>query len=71
LADCALSTNRSVFQHPDGKWRAQVSIDGRHLSFLADTKKEGLAWILETKNQIDGGLTFQATGRTLEEFLGE
>jgi integrase len=61
----------SVFQRPDGKWRAQVSIDGRRLSFLADTKKEGLAWILETKNQIVSGLTFQATGTTLEEFLGE
>src|SRR5919108_1072494 len=61
----------SVFQRPDGKWRAQVSIDGRRLSFLADTKKEGLAWILETKNQIGSGLTFQATGTTLEEFLGE
>lgn len=61
----------SVFQRPDGKWRAQVSIDGRRLSFLADTKKAGLAWILETKNQIDSGLTFQATGTTLKEFLDE
>jgi integrase len=61
----------SVFQRPDGKWRAQVSIDGRRLSFLADTKKQGLAWILETKNQIDSGLTFQATGTTLKEFLDE
>jgi integrase len=61
----------SVFQRPDGKWRAQVSIDGRRLSFTANTKKEGLAWILETKKEIDGGLTFQATGTTLKEFLDE
>jgi len=61
----------SIYQRSNGKWRAQVSIDGRRLSFTAKTKKEGLAWILETKNQIDKGLTFQAAGTTLEEFLGE
>ena len=61
----------SIYQRPNGKWRAQVSIDGRRLSFTSDTKKEGLAWIHETKNQIESGLTFQATGTTLEEFLGE
>lgn len=61
----------SVFQRPDGKWRAQVSLDGRRLSFLANTKKEALAWILETKNQIARGLTYQGADLTLEEFLAE
>lgn len=61
----------SIYQRPNGKWRAQVTIDGRRLSFTADTQREGLAWILETKNQIDSGLTFQATDTTLKEFLGE
>jgi hypothetical protein len=41
------------------------------LSFTAKTKKEGLAWILETKNQIVKGLTFEGAGTTLAEFLGE
>jgi integrase len=41
------------------------------LSFTASTKKEGLAWILETKNQIEKGLTFQGAGTTLGEFLVE
>lgn len=61
----------SVFQRPDGKWRAQVSLDGRRLSFLANTKKEALAWILETKNQIAGGLTYQGADLTLGVFLAE
>jgi len=61
----------SIYQRPNGKWRAQVTIDGRRLSFTTDTQREGLAWILETKNEIDSGLTFQATGTTLKEFLGE
>ena len=61
----------SIYQRANGKWRAQVNIDGRRLSFAAETKKEGLAWILETKNQIDKGVTFEAAGMTLGEFLTE
>lgn len=61
----------SVYQRPNGKWRAQVSIDGRRLSFTAETKKEALAWIRETKNQIEKGLTFEAADTTLAEFLKE
>ena len=61
----------SIYQRSNGKWRAQVSIDNQRLSFTAKTKKEGLAWILETKNQIDKGLTFQGANTTLEEFLSE
>jgi len=61
----------SIYQRFNGKWRAQVSIDGRRLSFTAKTKKEGLAWVLETKNQIDQDLTFQGDGKTLKEFLSE
>lgn len=61
----------SIYQRPNGKWRAQVSIDGRRLSFTAETKKEASAWIHETKNQINKGLTFEATDITLAEFLKE
>lgn len=61
----------SIYQRKNGKWRAQVSIDGRRVSHTADTKKEALAWIHETRNQIETGLTFKGAGMTLEEFLGE
>lgn len=71
MAQIRAHNEGSIYQRPNGKWRAQVSIDGRRLSFTAETKKEGLAWIHETKNQIESGLTFQAAGTTLEEFLGE
>ena len=71
MAQIRAHNEGSIYQRPNGKWRAQVSIDGRRMSFTADTKKEGLAWIHETKNQIESGLTFQAAGTSLEEFLGE
>jgi integrase len=39
----------TVFQRPDGKWRAQVSIDGRRLSFTATSKK---VWLGSWKPRI-------------------
>ncbi|MBU0511331.1 MAG: site-specific integrase [Chloroflexi bacterium] len=59
----------TIYQRSNGKWRAQVSINGRRLSYTAKTKKEGLAWIRETNNQIDKGLTYKGADTTLEEFL--
>jgi integrase len=59
----------TIYKRPNGKWRAQVSIHGRRLSHTAKTKKEGLAWIRETRNQIDKGLTFKGADTLLEEFL--
>lgn len=61
----------TVYKRPNGKWRAQVSIDGRRLSHTARTKSEGLAWIRETRNQIDNGLTFKGGDKSLEDFLSE
>ena len=61
----------TIYKRSNGKWRAQVSIDGRRLSFTAKTKKEGLAWIRETTNQIDRGLTFEGADTTLEEYLSD
>jgi integrase len=41
------------------------------LSHTTETKKEGLAWIRETRNQVDKGLTYAGADTTLEEFLAE
>jgi len=61
----------TIYQRPNGKWRAQVSIDGKRLSHTAKTKKEGLAWIRETRIQIDNGLTYDGADTRLDEFLGD
>jgi len=61
----------TIYKRPNGKWRAQVSIHGRRLSHTAKTKKEGLTWIRETRNQIEKGLTFKGAETTLEEFLAD
>jgi integrase len=59
----------SIFRKENGSWRTQVSLDGRRLSFTADTKKECQAWIRKTLGQIDDGMTFSSTQITLEEYL--
>lgn len=59
----------SIFKKPNGKWRAQVSLDGKRLSFTAATKRECVDWIRDTQHQIDQGLTIKGTEITLNEFL--
>lgn len=61
----------SVFKKPNGKWRAQVSLDGKRLSFTAATKRECLDWIRNTQHQIDKGLTIKGTEISLKKFLVE
>ncbi len=61
----------SIHQRKDGKWRAQITLEGRRLSFAAKTRKECQAWIKNTQNQIDRGLIYSDTKITLKEFLAE
>lgn len=61
----------SIYQRSNGKWRAQITIDGRRLSNTTRTKQEGLTWIHDTRDQITKGLTFKATDTKLKEFLSE
>lgn len=58
----------SIYQRLDGTWRAQVTIDGKRLSFSAKTQKECASWIRKTTEQIDAGLTYDGATTTLEKF---
>ena len=59
----------SILQLESGTWRAQVSLQGRRLSFTSKTKRECQEWIKKTINQIDKGMTFASTTVTLDEYL--
>ena len=59
----------SIHQRKDGSWRAQITLEGRRLSFSAKTRRECQRWIKNTINQIDDGLSFSNTKITLEEYL--
>ena len=61
----------SIFKQANGKWRAQVSINGKRMSHTANSKAECQDWIRKMLNQIDQGLTFEDSNLMLREYLKE
>jgi integrase len=59
----------TYFKLPNGKWRAQVSLNGKRLSKTCTTATEAKAWIRETTGQIDKGLTIVGAKATVNELL--
>lgn len=59
----------SIYKRKNGNWRAQVSVDGKRLSYSAKTRSECQVWIRETLNRVENGLTFDKAQVTVEEFL--
>jgi integrase len=60
----------SIYRRKDGRWCAQVSLQGRRLTKYAKTQSECRAWIKEMLQQIDAGLSFEGTHVTLARFVG-
>ena len=61
----------TIYQRSSGKWRAQISIDGRRLSYSAETRKEAQNWLREIRNDIDRGLTHEGATLKFGEWLDE
>lgn len=61
----------TIYQKPNGKWRAQIVLNGGRLSVTAATRTEAQAWLRATRNQIESGLTLQGAKTTYGEFLSE
>jgi len=59
----------TIFRKPNGRWRAQVSINGERLSLTAGSRAECSQWLRKTLNQIDQGMTFEGRNLTLAEYL--
>jgi len=59
----------SIFKKPDGIWCAQVSLNGKRLSYNTKTKKACQKWLKEKRIQVDDGLTFDGSQQTLSEFM--
>lgn len=59
----------SIFKRKNGSWRAQVSIEGKRISYSAKTKKECQIWIHKISNNLDQGWDY-ANGQTvLKDYL--
>ena len=49
----------SIFKRKDGRWCAQISIQGRRLTKYAGTRGECREWIKDMQTQVDDGLTLE------------
>lgn len=61
----------SIYKKSDGKWRAQVTVNGQRISFTANTKTECQQWIRETQYHVDQGFTFNGLDIKLKDFLND
>ena len=59
----------SIKQRENGKWRAQISIEGKRLSFTAGSRKECLEWVKQTNRQIEEGLSIAGEKMMLSQYL--
>lgn len=59
----------SIYKRKNGSWRAQVSIDGKRLSFTADSRAECNEWLRRTMDLVDQGMTYQSRNLSLQEYL--
>jgi integrase len=57
----------TIYKRKDGRWCAQVSVNGRRLTKYGKTQGEVREWLKETINQLDSGIAI--TPETLSEFL--
>jgi integrase len=54
----------TIYKRKDGRWYAQVSVNGQRLTKYGDTQGEVREWLKETINQLDLGVAV-ATPQTL------
>jgi integrase len=59
----------SIYKRKDGRWCAQVSLNGRRLTKYAKTQKECRDWVNQTLNKIDHGLTFTGAQISLAQYM--
>jgi integrase len=59
----------TIYKRKDGRWCAQVSLDGRRLTKYGKTQGEVREWLKEIQAQIDSGLTINGARATMEDYL--
>ena len=59
----------TIHRRSSGSWRAQVTLDGRRLSFTGTSRQECADWLKKITRQIDDGMTFANTKISLGDYL--
>jgi integrase len=61
----------SIFKKANSKWRAQVSVQGKRLSFTGESRAACADWLRRTQAQIDQGMTVATRKLVLADYLRE
>ena len=61
----------TIYKRAYGSWRAQITIDGKRLSYTASSQTQCRDWVRKMLNQIDAGLTYKGTQLTVGEYMNE
>jgi integrase len=61
----------TIYRRKDGRWCAQVSLQGKRVTFYAKTQRECRDWIKSTLSAIDRGGSYESMRMTVEEYLGQ
>ena len=56
------------FRKKDGKWRAQITIEGRRVSFTAKTKQECITWLKYLQDQVESGMSYSGATMTVNSY---
>ena len=59
----------SIYQRTSGKWRAQISTNGKRRSKSFTKKDDALSWLSKMRNEIDGGLDIDGNNLTVREYV--
>lgn len=59
----------SIYQRDNGRWVAQVRINGKRLAKSFSTQKECRLWIRQMQDQVDNGLHWEAVKLSVEDYL--
>ena len=59
----------SIYQRSSGSWRAQISLNGKRISFSAKTKAECQKWKREMQFHLDQGYDHRGEKITLGNIL--
>lgn len=61
----------SIYQRPNGRWRAQIYIAGERIGYSAKTRTEALDWLLKIRNEVKNGLNIEGSKISYCDFLDD
>jgi len=59
----------TIYQRPDGAWRAQVTVGGKRLGYSSESQRDCREWLKKTLAQVNEGLTYDNSKIELGKYI--